>query len=139
MTEIRDNFRVGEKAQFYKTIGESDISIFAGLTGDFNRIHMDAEYAAGAAFGKRTAHETLVCGLITTVLSCKLPGAGYTLLREQLEFLSPVFIGDTVQALVEVISWQPEKRIITLRTKCLNQKGIEIIAGEAVLMRLNQP
>ena len=100
---------------------------------------MDAEYAAGLGSGKRTAHEMLVCGLITTVLSCKLPGAGYTLLRKQLEFLSPVFIGDTIQAVAEVISWQPEKRIITLRTKCLNQKGIEIIAGEAVLMRMDFP
>ena len=137
MSQERTIFNIGEKAQFSKTIGEGDISIFAGLVGDFNRLHVDAEYACKSEYGKRTVHEMLACGLISTVLSCQLPGPGFGLLRKQLEFLSPIFVGDTLKAKVEVIGWQPEKRIVTLRTACFNQDKVEVIAGEAVLMMLN--
>jgi acyl dehydratase len=134
----RTDFQVGEKAQFSKTITDSDLSIYAGLVGDFNRMHVDAEYAKKTAVGSRTAHEMLAGGLITTVLSCKLPGSGFKLLRQQLEFLSPILVGDTVTAVAEVVSWQAERRIITLRTTCFNQSRTEVITGEAVLMMLDR-
>jgi len=126
-------FRVGDRQSFSKTITESDISSYAGVTGDFHPMHVDDEYARKSRFGRRTAHRLLAGGLIASVLSTRLPGPAADLLSFQLEFLAPVFIGDTVTAWVEVTAWQPTKRLITLRTDCTNQDGQQVVTGQAVL------
>jgi len=110
------------------------VSAFAGLTGDFNPYHVDAEFARRSRFGRRTVHEMLAGGLVSAVLSSKLPGQSAGYLSQQMEFLAPVFIGDTVTAVVSVTAWQPEKRIVTLKTECFNQDGVQLMTGQAVLM-----
>lgn len=131
---IRMGFRLGEQASFAKTVTEADVTTFAGLIGDFNPIHVDAEYARRSRFGQRVAHGMLTGGLISAVLGNKLPGPGSIYLSQQLEFLAPVFIGDTITAIVEVANWQPDKRIITLRTDCYNQDDKQVITGRAALL-----
>jgi 3-hydroxybutyryl-CoA dehydratase len=73
-------------------------------------------------------------GLISAVLGNKLPGPGAIYLSQQLEFLAPVFIGDTITATVEVTAWRPDKRIITLRTDAYNQADTQVVTGKAVLL-----
>ena len=73
-------------------------------------------------------------GLISAVLGNKLPGPGSIYLSQQIEFLAPVFIGDTITAVVEVASWQPDKRIITLKTDCYNQDDKQVVTGKAALL-----
>lgn len=131
-------YPVGERASFSKTISEADVTSFAGLTGDFGPIHVDAEYARGTRYGRRTAHEMLAGGLISAVLSTRLPGPGSVCLSQQIEFLSPIFIGDTITAQVEVVAWQPEKLLITLKTTCQNQDVRQVVTGQAVLMLLKE-
>lgn len=131
---IRDDFQVGEQASFTKTITEADVTTFAGLIGDFNPLHVDAEYARKSRFGRRVAHGMFTGGLISAVLGNKLPGPGAIYLSQQIEFLAPVYIGDTITAAVEVVSWRPDKRIITLKTDCYNQDEKQIVTGKAVLM-----
>jgi 3-hydroxybutyryl-CoA dehydratase len=131
---IRDDFGVGERASFTKTVTEADVSTFAGLIGDFNPIHVDAEYARKSRFGRRIAHGIFTGGLISAVLGNKLPGPGSIYLSQQIEFLAPVYIGDTITAVVEVVSWRPDKRIITLKTDCYNQDEKHVVAGRAVLL-----
>jgi 3-hydroxybutyryl-CoA dehydratase len=132
---MADNtFQLGQRASFGKTVTESDVTTFAGLIGDFNPIHVDAEYARKSRFGQRVAHGMFTAGLISAVLGNKLPGPGAIYLSQQIEFLAPVFIGDTITATVEVSAWRPDKRIITLKTDAYNQADKQVVTGKAVLL-----
>jgi 3-hydroxybutyryl-CoA dehydratase len=131
---VRNSFQIGQQASFTKTVTESDVTTFAGLIGDFNPLHVDAEYARKSRFGQRVAHGMFTGGLVSAVLGNKLPGPGAIYLSQQLEFLAPVFIGDTITATVEVTAWRPEKRIITLRTDAYNQADKQVVTGKAVLL-----
>jgi 3-hydroxybutyryl-CoA dehydratase len=131
---IRSDFRVGERATFTKTVTEADVTTFAGLIGDFNPLHVDAEYARKSRFGRRVAHGMFTGGLISAVLGNKLPGPGSIYLNQQIEFLAPVYIGDTITAVVEITSWRPDKRIITLKTDAYNQDEVQVVTGKAVLL-----
>jgi 3-hydroxybutyryl-CoA dehydratase len=128
------DFQIRQRATFTKTVTESDVTTFAGLIGDFNPIHVDAEYARKSRFGQRVAHGMFTAGLISAVLGNKLPGPGAIYLSQQIEFLAPVFIGDTITAAVEVSAWRPEKRIITLKTDAYNQAEEQVVTGKAVLL-----
>jgi 3-hydroxybutyryl-CoA dehydratase len=127
-------FQPGQRAKVTKTISEADVYAFAGITGDFNPLHVDAEFGRRSRFGERIAHGMLTAGLISAVLGMKLPGPGGIFLGQTLQFLKPVKFGDTITAEVEVISYRSEKRILTLRTSCTNQWGEQVIGGESVLM-----
>ena len=130
----QDTFEIGQRASFTKTVTESDVTLFAGLTGDFNPVHIDAEYARKSRFGQRVAHGLFTAGLISAVLGNRLPGPGCIYLGQQLDFLAPVFIGDTITAVVEVTEWRADKRIITLKTDCYNQGQAAVLTGKAVLL-----
>jgi 3-hydroxybutyryl-CoA dehydratase len=127
-------FQIGQRASFAKTVTESDVTTFAGLIGDFNPLHVDAEYARKSRFGQRVAHGMFTAGLISAVLGNRLPGPGAIYLSQQIEFLAPVFIGDTITATAEVTAWRPEKRIMTLRTDAHNQAKVQVVTGKAVLL-----
>jgi 3-hydroxybutyryl-CoA dehydratase len=131
---VRSSFQIGERASFTKTVTEADVTTFAGLIGDFNPIHVDAEYARKSRFGDRVAHGMFTAGLISAVLGSKLPGPGSVYLSQQIEFLAPVYIGDTITAAVEVTAWRADKRIITLKTDCSNQAEVQVVTGQAVLL-----
>ncbi len=128
------HFQIGQRANFAKTVTESDVTTFAGLIGDFNPIHVDAEYARKSRFGRRVAHGIFTAGLISAVLGNKLPGPGAIYLSQQIEFLAPVFIDDTITVTVEVSAWRPEKRILTLKTDAYNQEEKQVVTGKAVLL-----
>ena len=117
-----------------RTISEADVAIFADVTGDTNPLHVDEDFAKRARFGGRIAHGMLTASLISAVLGTKLPGPGSIYLNQSLKFLKPVRIGDTVRVMVEVISFTPKNGIITLKTRCTNQDGDEVLCGEAVLL-----
>lgn len=125
-----EDLRVGQKASFGKTVTESDIVLFAAVTGDTNPMHLNAEYAKGTIFGERIAHGMLAAGLITKVLGTQLPGPGTIYLSQSLKFRAPVRIGQTVTATVEVIALHPERHRATLRTLC-TVAGEPVLEGEA--------
>ncbi len=89
---------------------------FAGVTGDMNPIHVDAEYAKQSMFGERIAHGMLIAGLISAVLGTQLPGPNSIYLGQDLKFVAPVKIGDTIKVMVTVTEKRDDKRIIKLRT-----------------------
>ncbi len=125
---------VGEKASFTKTITETDVYNFAGVTGDFNPAHINEEFAKKSMFKERIAHGMLSAGLISAVLGTKLPGPGCIYISQEIKFTAPVKFGDTVTAEVEVISKNEEKNRVTLKTICRNQAEKDVMIGEAVLM-----
>lgn len=129
-----DQIRVGDKAQFGKTITESDVYLYAGITGDLNPVHINAEFARRAIFGRQVAHGMLTGGLISAVIGTQLPGPGAVYLSQTLRFRSPVFLGDTITAEVEVLEKIEGKNKIRLRTTCFNQEGKVVIEGEAQVM-----
>lgn len=123
----------GDNASFTKTVTETDVYNFAGVTGDFNPAHINEEYAKGTFFKKRIAHGMLSVGFISNVLGTRLPGPGAVYMKQELTFLAPVYIGDTITARVEVTEIIPEKNRVILRTTCENQEGKIVIDGNAVM------
>ena len=129
-----DEIHAGDVAELAKTVTESDIALFAGVTGDFNAVHIDAEAAKKSVFGERIAHGMLSAGFISAVLGMRLPGSGSIYLSQTLRFTKPVRIGDTVTARVEVLEVLTAKRRVRLATSCRNQNGEVVVDGEAVVM-----
>lgn len=125
---------LGTRATITRTITDNDVTQFAEITGDDNPVHLDEQYAATTRFGQRIVHGILTAGLISAVIGTQLPGLGAIYLSQQLKFLAPVHRGDTITASAEVIASRPDKRILTLRTQCVNQDGVVVIDGEAVVM-----
>ena len=128
-----EELNVGETARVAKTISESDIYLYAGITGDFNPAHVNESYAQGTFFKTRIAHGMLTAGLISNVLANQLPGPGTIYLRQELNFLAPVGIGDTITAHAEIIEIMADKNRVRLKTECINQDGTKVIDGEAVV------
>jgi len=124
-------FAEGSNASFSKTITDADVVLFAGVSGDTNPLHLDAEYAAKSRFKQRIAHGMLSASLISTVLGTKLPGPGAIYMGQTLEFKGPVFLGDTVTASATITSWDGGKGPMTIATSCHNQRGEVVVTGEA--------
>ena len=129
-----EEMNVGDSAELAKTVSDADIVAFAGITGDFNPVHIDDAAAKESMFGERIAHGILSAGFISAVIGMRLPGPGCIYLSQTLRFTKPVRIGDTVTARVEVIEVLATKRRVRLATTCRNQNGDLVVEGEAVVM-----
>jgi 3-hydroxybutyryl-CoA dehydratase len=133
-----EDIKIDDDASLARTITEAHIVNYAGLTGDMNPIHVDAEYAAQSMFGERIAHGMLVAGLISAVLGTQLPGPNSIYLGQELKFIAPVKIGDTITVLVTVTEKRDDKGIIKLRTTASNQRGEMVIDGSAVVKKVGR-
>jgi 3-hydroxybutyryl-CoA dehydratase len=128
-----DQIKVGDTAEFAKTVTETDIYLYAGITGDFNPAHVNEVYAKNTFFKTRIAHGMLTAGLISAIIANQLPGPGTIYLKQDLSFLAPVHIGDTITGRVEIMELIPEKNRVRLKTTCSNQDGIIVISGEGLV------
>lgn len=117
-----------------KTITDTDIYLYAGISGDFNPAHVNQVEAEKGMFGKRIAHGMLSAGLISAVLGTMLPGPGTIYMGQELRFTKPVFVGDTITATITVAELIPEKNRAKLETVCTNQDGEVVIKGMATVM-----
>jgi 3-hydroxybutyryl-CoA dehydratase len=129
-----DEITTGQAAEFRKTITETDVALFAGVTGDFNPLHIDQVAAEASRFGGRIAHGMLTASLISTVIGMHLPGPGCVYLGQTLRFTRPVRIGDTIAARAEVLEKNDAKRRLRLATTCTNQHGETVLDGEATVL-----
>ena len=135
MTEAVLGVKVGDRAEFEKTVTAEDVARFADVTGDTNPLHRDPEYAAKTRFGQCIAHGMLSAGFISAALGTKLaPDCCVVYLSQSLRFLRPVKIGETVRAVAEVKGIDTQKRIVTVQTDCFNQDGEPVVKGEAVVL-----
>ncbi len=126
--------KIGDSASFTKTISDTDIYLYAGISGDFNPAHVNQVEAEKGMFGKRIAHGMLSAGLISAVLGTLLPGPGTIYMGQELRFTKPVFVGDTITATITVAELIPEKNRAKLETVCTNQDGEVVIKGMATVM-----
>ena len=126
--------KIGDAAEFTKTVSEADVYLYAGVSGDLNPAHLNEIYAQNTFFKTRVVHGMLSAGFISAVLGMQLPGPGTIYLRQELNFTAPVRIGDTVTARAEIIEVNMEKKRVRLKTTCVNQEGTLVIDGEAMVM-----
>ena len=131
LTKYSD-LKVGQKASVKKTITEDDISSFVEIAGDENPLHVDALFAEQTFFGQRIAHGMLSASLFSTLVGMHIPGTGAIYKSQTLEFLRPVFIGDTLIAWFEIIALDPEEELIEIKSWIENQDGQKVVTGRAV-------
>lgn len=128
-----EELSIGQQARFSKTITETDIYLFAGVSGDFNPAHVNETFASGTFFKTRIAHGMLTASFISTIIGTILPGPGSIYMRQAVNFLAPVKIGDTVTAIAEVVDIITDKKRVRLKTWCVNQEGTTVLDGEALV------
>ena len=126
--------KVGDSASFAKTVTDADVKMFAGITGDFNPVHINKEFAKETMFKDRIAHGMLVGSLFSTILGTQLPGEGAIYVGQELKFTKPVYIEDTITATVTVSEVIVEKNRVVLETIATNQSGDVVVKGSATLM-----
>ena len=129
-----DELEIGEKASFTKTITETDVYLFAGISGDFNPLHLNEEYAKQTRFGARIAHGALPQSLIAPVMGMQLPGMGTILVEVTTRFRAPTYFGDTITATARVAEKLEDKKWVKMALTWTNQRGEVIAEGEAVVI-----
>lgn len=128
-----EDVMIGETASRSRMITEKDIIAFAELIDDSNPVHLDAEYAKTTMFGERIAHGMHSASFFTTLIATRLPGIEGVYVSQEIKFIRPVRIGDTITAQAAVIEKNDAKRRITLKTTVTNQHGELIIDGKGVV------
>lgn len=134
MKKTISQLQVGDCATYVKTITEKDVGLFAEVSGDFNPVHLDENYASQTMFKKRIAHGGLISSLFSTVLGTELPGEGTIYMEQDSRFIRPVYLYDTITAKVEVDEIDTVKGRVRLKTVALNQKGEPVVTGFALVM-----
>lgn len=132
---------IGETTAFAKTVTDADIALFSALSGDFDPIHVNEEYARTTPFGRRIAHGIFVLGLMSaaeSTLSQRIVARGsqlkpVSLGYDRVRFLKPVFVGDTLNAIYTITAIDAERRRTTGKCEITNQKGELCLAGEHIL------
>lgn len=130
---IYSELQIGDKGYIEKTVTETDVYLYAGITGDFSWLHVNEKRAQQGHFKTRVVHGMLLIGLISTVIGNRMPGAGTIYENQDITFLRPCFINDTIRAQTEVIGLLDKGRV-KLRTTCFNQDDVIILDGEATVI-----
>lgn len=130
------DLKIGDKFSTTKQITDAVVRAFAELSGDFNPIHLDDEFAKTTQFKKRIAHGMISGALISAVLGYEFKQRKVVYLSQTLKFTAPVFLDDTVTATATVTNIREDKPIVTLETICTNQNDEMVVKGEAVVMVL---
>jgi 3-hydroxybutyryl-CoA dehydratase len=128
--------KIGDRFSTERTVTDELVRKFAEISGDFNPLHLDGEYAKTTRFGRRIAHGMLSGAFISAVLGFEFKERRIVYLSQTLTFTAPVYIGDTVTAAAVVTHIREDKEIVTLETVCTNQEGTILVQGEAKVMVL---
>ena len=133
-----EDYKVGDKAEHTKTATDADVALFAEISGDFNPLHMNEDFAQKSQFGKRVVHGCFSSALISAVIGMKLPGPGALYVSQISNFRKPVFLGDTLTATAEVLEKFTKKegilKFLKLSTVVTNQNGVVVTDGEALVI-----
>ena len=132
--KIYDEIQIGDSATLTRTLTKQDIQLFATVTGDMNPAHLDEAYAKTDIFHQIVGHGMWTASMFSVLLGMQLPGAGTLYLGQTLKFLKPVTLGDTITASIKVLKKDDAHKHITFETLCVNQKGVHILEGEALVL-----
>ncbi len=123
----------GTKATWTRTVGSSEVELYAQITGDRNPLHFDEAFVAGTRFGRLVAQGGIVTGLFNALVAMELPGPGSVFLHQEWDYPAPVFIGDTVTAEATVVTSREDKPITTLQCVARRDDGTEVLRGTCVV------
>ena len=129
-----DEIEVGEKAESTMIVSDEHIDLYAQMSGDYNALHMDDEYAATTMFGKRIAHGPIGGALVARVIGTQLPGLGTLAFNMKVNFKAPVYPGDEIKAVIEVTEKVPESNLCRLKFDVYNNDGVVVMDGYANVM-----
>ncbi len=129
-----EKLEVGQTATYTRTLTERDLILFATVSGDHNPIHLDEEYASSTQFGERIAHGMWTGSLISAALAMVLPGPGGVYRSQELKFLQPVKLNDTITVQLEVLEKNDRTKIAIIATNVVNQDGKFVAKGKATVM-----
>lgn len=122
---------LGEAAELSRDVKSEDITVFVHLVGDRNPVHSDAAFMGLTRFGEPIVPGMWTAAQVSAVIGTRLPGPGSIYASQDLRFLKPVKVGDTITARVEVIELVPQRNRVRLKTTCTNQRGEQVLSGEA--------
>lgn len=122
--------KVGDSATFSKTLTEADAYQFSGIIGNFNPLHVNKEFCAKTKLGERVVPSILVASMVSKILGTQLPGNGTVHVSQDMDFIQPVFIGDTVSCKIEVTCVDGKAKRVWFDVVCVNQKGEVVAKGE---------
>ncbi|GGY08173.1 MaoC family dehydratase [Paludibacterium paludis] len=128
-----EDIKIGDVAEYGKTITEADVLLFSAVSGDNNPVHLNQVYAEQSAFKTRIAHGMLTASLISTVVGTRLPGEGTIYLSQSTRFKAPVQLGDTVVARATVVELIPEKKRVRFATQCTVGDKV-VLEGESLVL-----
>lgn len=130
------DLKIGDSFSTSREVTDELIRKFAEVSGDYNPIHLDEEFAKTTRFGRRIAHGMLSGAFISAVLGYEFKERKIVYLSQTMKFTAPAFLGDTITATATVTNIREGKGIVTLETNCTNQNGELTLKGEAVVMIL---
>ncbi|MCE2927149.1 MAG: MaoC family dehydratase [Rickettsiales bacterium] len=133
-----EELKLGQQASVSRTITETDLRNFSGVSGDTNPMHLSEEFAKQTIFGGTIVHGMLTASLISAVIGTKLPGPGCIYMSQTLKFLAPVRVGDTVYATATVRELNTEKKRALLTTQCFVRDTL-VVDGEALIKVPSRP
>ncbi len=124
---------VGARATWTRTLSAADVEAFAGISGDRNPLHFDADFAARTRLGRLVVQGGLTTGLFNALVAMELPGPGSVFLHQEWDYPAPVYIGDTVTAEAEVVEARADKPITTLRCTARRDDGTVVLTGTCLV------
>jgi 3-oxoacyl-[acyl-carrier protein] reductase len=133
-----ESIKIGDKAEITHVITQRDVDKFVDLTGDDNKLHVDKEYASKTTFKKPLVHGMLGAAFISTLIGTKLPGDGALWFSQNLEFLLPARVGDTITVKAEVVKKIERMQTIELSTEIYNQHKQKVTTGTAKVKLIEQ-
>ena len=122
---------IGQKSSRSLTLTSDHVKMFAEMTGDYNPLHFDEEFTAKTKFGKLVVQGGLITGILNALVAMDLPGPGTVFMSQELKFLAPVYIGDTISGEVEIVGIHETKPVTQLRVKVTRQTGEIVLEGTA--------
>jgi acyl dehydratase len=122
--------RVGQTASRSLTLTAAEVAAYARITGDYNPLHFDESYAAQTKFGRLVVQGGLTAGILNALVAQDLPGPGTVFMSQQLSYLAPVFVGDTITGEVEVLSMHATKPVTQLKATVRRADGVSVLGGE---------
>ncbi len=132
---------IGDAVRFSKTVGETDVYLFAGVTGDFSGNHVNEEFMKKSTYGRRIAHGALMVGYMSTAstlmidrsLSQGIDSTPVSLGYDRVRFLNPVFLGDTINVTYTISEVEPERRRTRAKVEVHNQSDVLVAVGEHLM------
>jgi len=128
---VYDDIQVGQRSSYSKTFTEDMLVLFAEVSGDLNPVHLDNEFAATTMFKERIAHGAWTSSVISAALGSVFPGPGSIYRKQEVAFLRPVKVGDTITVTLEVLEKNDKSKALILKTDVVNQHGKAVASGIA--------